>query len=463
MEVAFYLSLAVGILLLILVVYLGFKLQNRKHEQAFQQEANRIKDNEIKELTEQNTQLKQELKGALEDYATAKAESIKAAVQKEEIEERLTEVKKQWAELKTSLNSEFKLIAHDVLNERSRTLKENHETSLRLLLTPLKEQIQEFKKKVEETHLSETKEIHNLQESVKELNKQSGRLSDQANELTHALRGNSKIQGDWGEHMLTLMLESAGLSSPSQYEVQQYIRTEGGTLVTNENTGKRMRPDVIVHMPGNKCVIIDSKVSLTAYVQYCNQEVGTSQKEYLHRHLQSIRNHIKELKKADYAQYLPNSPEFILMFIPLEGALTLAMQEVPTLWQEAYNSGVIITGPSNTIAILKVIHELWKKETQRRNVEKIISEATLLYDKFVSFSNEFQKIETHINHLQESYKTARNRLTLGRGNIISRLVKFQQMGVHPRKSIPAQLSDEYEEYPEDKKVLEVENEVNNNE
>ena len=158
MEVAFYLSLAVGILLLVLVVYLGFKLQNRRHEQAFQQEANRIKDNEIKELTEQNTQLKQELKGALDDYATAKAESIKAAVQKEEIEERLTEVKKQWAELKTSLNSEFKLIAHDVLNERSRTLKENHETSLRLLLTPLKEQIQEFKKKVEETHLSETKE-----------------------------------------------------------------------------------------------------------------------------------------------------------------------------------------------------------------------------------------------------------------------------------------------------------------
>ena len=334
----------------------------------------------------------------------------------------------------------FKNLAGDILGSTQRTFKEQQEARLTEILTPLRENIEQFKRTVTDSYSQEARERFSLQERIKELIELNQSIGREAKELSVALRGETKTQGDWGEMILETILEKSGMQRDREFTVQA-TRNPDGTPIRNED-GSQLRPDVIVHYPDGRCVVIDSKVSLTAYVNYVNADEPDQQTRYGQMHIRSVRDHIAELRDKKYQDYVgAGKTDFVMMFIPNEGAYITAMQIEPTLWQEAYDHRVLIISPTHLISVLKLISQLWSHDRQTRNAIEIATESGKMYDKFVGFVDDMLAIEKALTQTRTAYDKALTKLSTGTGNLTTRAEKLRKMGAKASKLIPQRLTD----------------------
>ena len=355
------------------------------------------------------------------------------------------EVQKQEVQrIRQEMNNEFKVLANEILQEKSKSFSEMNHERLAEILNPLKERLEGFKKTVEETYNNEARERFSLKEQIKELVERSESIGAEAKQLTHALRGDSKIQGDWGEMILESILEKSGLEKDREYFVQETLRDEEGHTIQGSD-GRKMRPDVIIRYPGgeNHQMVIDSKVSLTAYVNYVNAEDADEARLALKQHLVSVRKHIDELSGKSYQEYVGKG-DHVMMFIPNEAAYLAAMQADHALWQYAYEKKVLLLSPTNLIAALKLVADLWQRDKQTRNAIDIAEEGGKLYDKFAGFVDDMEKIGKSLNTTAMAYTDAMKKLKTGNGNLIGRVEKLKVMGVKAKKNLPA-VNEEEEE------------------
>jgi DNA recombination protein RmuC len=332
---------------------------------------------------------------------------------------------------------QFSTLANDVLEEKSRRFTESSRQGLGDILRPLQEKIGQFEKKVEETYNRESKERFSLEKEIKNLQVLNARIGEEALNLTRALKGENKTQGAWGEFILSSILEASGLAEGREYVTQQSLQidnADGHEAARN----RRSQPDVLVHLPEGRQVIIDAKVSLTAYERYCAAESPEQQSEHLRQHVLSVRNHVKQLGEKRY-QNLPqiNSLDFVLLFMPIEPAFSLALQKEPELFNTAFAQNIVLVGPSTLLATLRTIHNIWRYEHQSRNAQDIANRAGALYDKFVNFVGDMEDLGRKLDTSQRSYESAMNKLQHGKGNLISRTERLKQLGARASKQLEA--------------------------
>jgi DNA recombination protein RmuC len=349
------------------------------------------------------------------------------------LEQKLSEQKKELDELQSRFTKEFENLANRILEEKSQKFTEQNKSNLDNILTPLQERIKEFEKRVNEVYVNETKERASLAEQIRGLHELNQQMSKEANNLTRALKGDSKTQGGWGEFILESILEKSGLLKDREYAVQQTVKSEDG---------RNLRPDVIVNLPENKSMVIDSKVSLTAYEHFTSTDDEAERARYLKDHINSIRNHLKRLSPKEYQKlYGLTSLDFVLMFIPIEPAFALAVQNDPGLFYEAFEKNIVIVSPTTLLATLRTIASIWKQEKQNANALEIAKQSGELYDKFVGFVEDLISLGNNLKQTKDNYDKAMNKLVEGRGNLVGRAENIKQLGANTTKSIPDALLD----------------------
>ena len=349
------------------------------------------------------------------------------------LQEKLKEVEQSKEEQEQRLTKEFENLANKILDQNSEKFKQQNREQLDLILNPLGKEIEKFKQKVEDTNKDYIQRNSALSQRIESLEKLNLQLSQDAINLTNALKGDSKTQGDWGEIQLEVLLEKSGLMKGVHFSTQGGYRDEDGKL---------KKPDFIINLPDNKHLIIDSKVSLTAYESYFNAEGEAAQKIALKKHLESIKNHFKELGSKDYPSlYGINAPDHVLMFVPIEPALMIALQEEQNIYLDALDKNIVLLSTSTLLATLSTIASIWKQEDQKRNVLEIAKEGGLLYDKFESFLADLVKIGKNLKTSQDSYQEAMNKLVDGRGNIIKKIENLKKLGAKTNKSLPHNIID----------------------
>ena len=328
------------------------------------------------------------------------------------------------------LRAQFAELAGKIFDEREQRFADTSSERLGQLLDPLKERIQSFEKRVEESYQHEARERFSLGKELERLQQLNLRLSDEATNLTRALKG-QKTQGNWGELILERVLEHAGLEKGREYQTQVSLKGPDG---------ERFQPDVLIMLPGDKQVVVDSKVSLTAYQQYVGADDDVIGQAALKQHVLSLRNHVKGLAGKDYKRLEGlHSLDFVLLFVPIEAAFSAALQAEPNLFQEAFDRNIVIVSPTTLLATLRVIDSLWKQERQSQNAREIAERAGWLYDKFVLFIQDLDEVGNRLQQLDKAYAAARNKLTEGRGNLVSRSEQLKLLGARASKSLPADL------------------------
>lgn len=348
------------------------------------------------------------------------------------------ENEKYRAEQEQIFENRFKILANDILRQNTTDLKNQNEEKLREILQPLHSNIEEFRKTVSETYSNEARERFSLSERIKDLVNLNQSISRQAQELSEALRGDSKVQGDWGEMVLESILEKSGLQKGVEYFIQATTDENGNTL-RNED-GTLLRPDVVVRYPDKRFVVIDSKVSLTAFVDYANATDEESRQLASVRHVRSVKKHIDELARKRYQDYVGDTKlDFVMMFIPTEPAYIAAMRLEPTLWQEAYDKNVLIVSPTHLVSGLKLIAQLWSRDRHTRNAITIAEEAGKMYDKFADFTKDMEKIEKALGSTRKAFDDAMTKLSCGTGNLVTRAQNLRKLGVKANKQIAASL------------------------
>jgi DNA recombination protein RmuC len=336
---------------------------------------------------------------------------------------------------KDELSIEFQNLANKIFEDKSKQLNTANKEQLELLLKPFREQISNFSKEAREQFESELKDRYLLKDELKRLKQMNEQLSQDAINLTKALKGENKTQGNWGEMVLESILEDSGLRRGLEYELQ-------ATLRSDEN--KIYRPDVIIHMPQNRDIVIDSKVSLVAYERYVNADDQEMKKVALKEHIASITSHIKELSNKNYERLEGiNTLDFVLLFIPIEGAFLLALEYDKEFFKYAYEKNILLVSPSTLVVTLRTIEHIWIIQRQEEHTKRIVKEAEGMYEKLVSFVDEMQNVGNHIQKSQDSFDKAMNRLSSGRGNIIKRAKNIKELGLKPKKEI--QISSEDDE------------------
>ncbi len=343
--------------------------------------------------------------------------------------EKLATQKTEIEEMQKTAHLQFEKIANQLLEEKSAKFTEFNKVNLETVLNPLKQDIHNFKTKVEETYDKESAQRNKLEQKIVDLIAQTNKVSNEANNLATALKGQAKKQGNWGEMILERILETSGLTKDREYFIQQTIK---------DDEGRSLRPDVLVKLPDNRVIIIDSKVSLVAYDRFSSSEQIDEQKRYVEEHLRSINAHIDDLSSKNY-DHLESALDFTMMFVPIEPAYVLAIQHDQELWAKAYSKRILLISPTNLIACLKLISDLWKRELQSKNAMKIVQRGELLYEKCVAFVATLEDVGKHINRSQQSYNTAMNQLTSGGGNIVGQALKLKELGLKSTKKIPAAL------------------------
>lgn len=340
---------------------------------------------------------------------------------------------------KEQLGEQFKLLASEILEEKTRRFTEQNQTQLGQLLQPLRERLGEFQKKVEESYGQEARERLLLREELKRLAEMNHRLGEEAHRLTHALKGERKTQGLWGEMILETVLEGSGLRRGYEYETQVSLAGEQG----------RLQPDAVIHLPEQRVVIVDAKVSLSAYERHVNSVDENERARHLKDHITALRNHVGGLSAKAY-ENLPDQRtlDFVLMFIPIEPALMLAMEHDPTLFQDALKRNIVLVSPTTLLAVLRTIAHLWRQEQQNQNAQEIARQAGHLYDKFVTFIEDMHKLGERLEQAHKSYESAMNKLESGRGNLIARAQRLHKLGVQPSKSLPEGLAQAALEHDE---------------
>lgn len=387
-------------------------------KQQKEQAIERINEQEdvIKRMIRENTVMQESMQHLQEHLEEEK----RAAQEKQELLERSKE----------QLKLEFQNLANRIFEEKSTKFSTQNQENLNLLLKPFKEQMSEFKKKVEDTYTTEAKERHTLAKEISQLKELNLKMSQDAINLTNALKGESKTQGNWGEMVLERILEESGLRKGIEYEVQASFKDEEGAT---------LRPDVIIRLPEEKDIVVDSKLSLNAYEAYNSAETQEEQQRHLLAHLQSIRNHIRDLsgKKYDHLEGL-RSLDFVLMFMPIESAFLLAAREDSQLFAHAFERHIVIVSPSTLLVTLRTIQNIWRYEYQNQNAQEIARQAGNLYDKFTGFVEDMDKIGTQLQRTQVSYDEAYKKLSTGKGNLINRANTMLELGVKSKKRLEEQ-------------------------
>lgn len=382
--------------------------------------------------------------------ADRKTAALKAEINGKEKEMALFRQQREEAEaLHKRMNTEFENLSERIFRSKTEDFKRLNSEYLNNLLRPLGDNLKDFREKVEQVYSTEAKERFSLGERIKELVELNNRLSEDANNLTRALKGDSKMQGNWGEMILERLLQASGLIEGEHYFRQEFLKDEQGKVLTNEESGQKMQPDIIVRYPGEREMIIDSKVSLTAYAAYTSTDDKEEQARLSKAHLQSVRNHVDELSRKDYSHYDTKAPDFVMMFIPTEGAYLLALQADSSLWEYAYNKKVVLMTPTNLISALRLSLDLWKRESQVKNIQLIIKQGTLLYERIVDFTRTFRSIGKRVEGLQDDYAKALNQLSTGEQSITQRAERLKGMGLTPQKSISRELLPPNEETEND--------------
>lgn len=347
------------------------------------------------------------------------------------LNERIEAQKEQFKAALDQMRHEFRNMANEALQKNTEQFNRHSQERLEAVLQPFDKDLRLFREKVESYYGEESRQRFSLQENIKSLVEANRRISDEAVNLTRAIAGtnNNKFQGDWGETILEQILENSGLIEGEQWEHQVTLRDEKGSAALNEETMRTMKPDVIVHFPGKRDIIIDSKVSLKAYMEYLAAEDETVRAVHLKEHVASVRRHIDELAAKHYNKYNKNSLDYVMLFIPNEPSYFVAMEADNALWNYAYKKGIVLISPSNLISTLFVVNSLWTRERQQRDVQRIVDTANAIYDKFVNFVDNFGKIETALEKAQEAYSEAFKQLKTGKGNISKRLGELKEMGL----------------------------------
>lgn len=344
--------------------------------------------------------------------------------------------------LRQEMMLQFNVLASDVLKRNSESLKEANSEQIDALLRPLKENIESFKKTISEGYVKETSSRKLLEVQIERLVKLNETIGEEARNLTSALKGNSKVQGDWGEMILETLLENAGLERGINFETQ-LTRDSGGNVLKNDE-GKLLRPDVLIKLPDNHSIIVDSKVSLTAFVDYCNAEDENVRIVAGKKHLQSVYAHIDELYAKMYQNNLKGAADYVMMFIPNESAYIAAVQLDINLWKYAYERGVIIVSPTHLFSVMSIVSQLWRQDKQNRNAMLIAERGGKLYDKLVLFMESFEKVGKSIDDAMTSYNKSFNQLRTGKGNVLRQAEDMKNLGAKASKSLPERLSDSAE-------------------
>lgn len=345
--------------------------------------------------------------------------------------QRLEGQKAQFEKNLEQMRLEFKTMATEALQRNSELFEKESQERLANILRPFNSDLKQFREKVENYYGEENRQRFSLQESIKTLVEANQRISRDAVNLTNAIAGtsNNKFQGDWGETILEQILENSGLVEGEQWELQVTLRDEKGSALLHDETSRSMKPDVIVHFPAGRDIIIDSKVSLKAYMAYLAAEDDASRALFLKEHVASVRRHIDELAGKRYDKYNINSLDYVMLFIPNEPSYFMAMEADSSLWNYAYKKGIVLISPSNLISTLFVVNSLWTRERQQRDVQRIVDTANAIYDKFVNFTDNFGKIEQALEKAQLAYTDAFRQLTSGKGNITRKLNELKEMGL----------------------------------
>jgi len=383
-----------------------------------------------RELSEAMSGLRDEKENAL--ILVSKLETEKANVQKQ-IEEQRADIQN----MQEKFTKDFKLIANQIFEEKTDTFSKRSKESIDQLLSPLKERLVSFEKKVDETHKDSLKETSGLKAELKTLREMSSKMTEEAENLTKALRNDTKVQGNWGEMILENILESSGLRKDEEYFLQKNFSTD---------EGRRFQPDVMIKLPDDKWVIVDSKVSLKAYEDYISEDKVEKKDRHLKNHLLSLKNHIRGLSEKKYQEVASGKNlDFILMFVPIEPAYLIALQADHGLFNEAYDRGIVMVSPTTLIASLKIISTTWKHEYQNRNALEIAERGKLLLEKFVGFAEDFEKIGVQIDRTSATYRDAMKKLRDGRGSLVSQATQLEQLGIRANKKLSSNLMGDSDE------------------
>lgn len=358
----------------------------------------------------------------------------KREAQLEMSQQALKQAQQNSESLSAQLKLEFAEIAHKVMQSNTEQLRVKSEEKIGELLKPLKTELGEFKKKVDDVYVAEAKDRHVLKAEIDRLITMSQQVSQEANNLTTALKGNNKTQGNWGEMLLESILENSGLVKGSQFFTQEFIRDAGGNVIKDEE-GRGLQPDVMVKYPDQRTIIIDSKVSLIHWEQYVNSEDETERNRALSLHLSSLKSHIDGLSKKNYPKYA-KALDYVLLFVPIEPAFLEAVKKDTNLWNYAYDKNIMLVSPTNLLAVLKIIADLWKVEQQNQNAIEIAMKAGGMYDKFVLFLESMESVGNNIKNAQAAYDKALGQLSTGRGNVIKQMEDLKKMGAAAQKQIP---------------------------
>ncbi len=359
--------------------------------------------------------------------------------QQREWEQRLEQQRREAEEMHRRMVAEFENLSNRIFQAKAEDFSRLNAERLDTLLRPLTDNLKDFRARVEQVCNDGAKERFSLAERIKELVELNKRLGEDADNLARALKGDAKVQGDWGEMLLERLLQASGLVEGEHYVRQEFLRDERGAVLTGEESGQRMQPDVVVRFPDDKEMIIDSKVSLTAYAAYAAAVDRTARDAALKAHLRSVRAHVDELSRKDYSRYDSKAPDFVMMFVPVEGAYLLAIQNDERLWEYAYNKKVVLMSPTNLISALRLSLDLWRREDQVKNVEAIVRRGTALYEKVASFADTFLSVGDKLAAARQSYDKALGQLTEGNGSVIRQTELLGKMGLNPKKRISPRL------------------------
>ncbi|WP_243408308.1 DNA recombination protein RmuC [Balneicella halophila] len=446
MELNIFIAIVITALVVFLIMYLWFQRQRHKlkdellvKENQWQIENSKLqqkidsKEIEIakayKELEHQEI-LHANLQDRIEELLQ---ESTRLGAEKQALTENLENQKNNLAEMEERFRVQFENLASKILKQNTIDFSETQQKNISEILNPLKEKIQTFEKKVEDTYEKGLKDQTDLKAELKKLYELNSQISTEANNLTKALKGDVKQQGNWGELVLERVLERSGLSEGAEYQREK---------VVNNDLGERVRLDVLIKLPDNKHLIVDSKVSLIAYEKAVNEENEIDRLRYLKEHVNSIKKHIKVLSEKHYSSVSGlQSPDFVLLFIPVESSFALAVQQDNELFNIAWDNKIVIVSPSTLLATLRTVSSIWKQEHQTQNVQEIARQGALLYDKFVNFYNDLEKVGVKMDEAQRAYSDSMKKLYDGKDNLVRKAERLRELGARPKKELPEELRE----------------------
>jgi len=423
----FIIALAIGIFIGKLI----FSAKSQSEKAFLEDKLNTVKEQSLAEKTALEKQLQQSIQD--KESIRNEKEAINIQLTKKEVDfenlwQRNKEQKEEVEKLQEKFTKEFENLANKILDEKSSKFTEQNKENMKNILSPLQDKIQLFEKKVEDTHKESIDYHAALRQQILGLREMNIQMSKETLNLTKALKGDSKMQGNWGELVLERVLEKSGLEKDREYYVQQSHTNEGG---------QRVFPDVVINLPDGKKMIVDSKVSLTAYEKFINEEDDSLKNGFLKEHVNSIKRHVEQLGEKNYQDlYQIESPDFVLLFIPMEPAFALALNDDTTLYNKAFEKNIVIVTPSTLLATLRTIDSMWTNQKQQENAFEIARQAGALYDKFEGFVADLIKVGKKIDESKVEYQGAMNKLVDGKGNLITSVEKLKKMGAKAKKALP---------------------------